>query len=131
MLSSGLGLDILTPTGVLFLNLFEDRGRTMRTGIIRDDRCLQHMPGNGHPEGPSRLQAVYDMLDRMPPSGLILIPAEVASVEELALVHTPGYIQQVLRTSEQAYTFFAPETPVSSGSYLAARLAVGGLPSGA
>ncbi len=98
----------------------------MLTGIVRDDRYLEHMTGHTHPEHPSRLRAIHEMLDQTPPGDLIKIPAELAKLEELELVHTPNYIQKVLKTADQRFTSLAPDTPACAKSYLSAWLAVGG-----
>ena len=88
----------------------------MLTGIVRDERYLEHMPGHTHPEHPSRLRTIHDMLEKNPPGNLIDIPAELATLEELELVHTPTYIKKVLKTAEQAYTNLAPDTPACARS---------------
>jgi len=98
----------------------------MMTAIIRDDRYLDHMPGHTHPEHPSRLRILHEMLDERPPGELVYIPAAMATLEELELVHTPTYVKKVLKTSEQTHTSLAPDTPACSKSYLSAWLAVGG-----
>jgi len=98
----------------------------VKVGIIRDERYLEHKPGHIHPEHPIRLKAVYRMLDRDFQKGLIKIKPEAAPLELIELVHTPAYIKKVLKTAEHDYTSLAPDTPVSSKSYLAAWLVVGG-----
>lgn len=98
----------------------------MLTGIVRDERYLEHMPGHAHPEHPSRLRTIHDMLDKHPPGELIAVPAELATLEELELVHTPTHVKKVLKTAEQPFTNLAPDTPACAKSYLSAWLAVGG-----
>ncbi len=98
----------------------------IRTAIIRDDRYLDHKTGHVHPEHPSRLKAVYRMIDADFGTDLITIHPEPASLEVLELVHTPVYIEKVLKTAEHDFTSLAPDTPVSAMSYLSAWLAVGG-----
>jgi acetoin utilization deacetylase AcuC-like enzyme len=98
----------------------------MLTGIVRDERYLEHMPGHTHPEHPSRLRTIHDMLDRNPPGDLMTVPAALATLEELEMVHTPTYVKKVLKTAEQPYTNLAPDTPACARSYLSAWLAVGG-----
>ena len=88
----------------------------MLTGIVRDDRYLEHMPGHTHPEHPSRLRAIHEMLDLIPPGNLIGIPAELATLEELELVHTPNYVKKVLKTADQTFTSLAPDTPACARS---------------
>jgi len=97
------------------------------TGIVCDARCLDHLTDDGHPENPRRLAAVYDMLEKSPPAGdFVPLPARVASREELLLVHTSEYIDKVAATAKQDYALLGPDTQVSKGSFLAARLAAGG-----
>jgi acetoin utilization deacetylase AcuC-like enzyme len=98
----------------------------LKVGIVRDDRYLLHQPGLVHPERPERLKAIYGMLDREFEGSVINVQPELASLEQLELIHTPNYVRKVLRTAERKFTFLAPDTPVSSQSYLAAYLAVGG-----
>jgi len=98
----------------------------LKTGIVRDDRYLEHMPGHTHPEHPSRLRAVYRMMDRDFPDGLTVIQPEAATLEVLELVHTAAYVKKVLKTADHKFTSLAPDTPASAKSYLSAWLAVGG-----
>ena len=95
-------------------------------GIVRDDRCLEHKPGHTHPEHPNRLKAVYRMLDQEFASSFSRVHAEPATLEDLELVHSPGYVQKVLKTAHHKYTSLAPDTPASAGTYLAAWVAAGG-----
>lgn len=96
-----------------------------RIGIIRDDRFLEHKTGHVHPEHPNRLRAIYSMLDKDFPSGLLKIEAEPATLEHLELVHTPSYIEKVLKTADHISSSLAPDTPTSAKTYMAAWLAVG------
>jgi len=98
----------------------------LTVAIVRDERFLLHQPGLMHPERPERLTAIYGMLDRDFRDGLVTIEPELASLEHLESVHSPAYVRKVLRTAERSFTYLAPDTPVSSQSYLAASLAVGG-----
>jgi acetoin utilization deacetylase AcuC-like enzyme len=99
---------------------------TLKVAVVRDERFLLHNTGLVHPERPGRLKAVYRMLDKEFPDEFISIEPELATLEQLELVHTPGYIQKILRTAEREFTNLAPDTPVNSESYLSAFLAVGG-----
>ncbi len=98
----------------------------LRVGIVRDDRYLDHRTGHIHPEHPNRLRAVYRMLDADFPRGVIRMTPDPAPLEHLERVHTPVYVEKVLKTADLAFTNLAPDTPASAGSYLAAWLAVGG-----
>ncbi|MFH0822721.1 MAG: histone deacetylase [Pseudomonadota bacterium] len=98
----------------------------LRVGVIRDDKYLLHRPGDGFPDRPERLAAVYEMLDRDFREGLITIKPEPVALEDLELVHTPEYVTKVLRSSERSLTPLSPGTVLAEGSYLAAWLAAGG-----
>jgi acetoin utilization deacetylase AcuC-like enzyme len=93
--------------------------------VVRDDRFLSHKTGPSHPENPARLKAVYRMLDREFAQGLIYLAPQLATLEQLELVHTPVYIKKVLTTAEHDFTSLAASTPVSAKTYLSAWLAVG------
>ena len=98
------------------------------TGIVRDPRCLNHLTEDAHPEHPRRLAAVYDRLDTETIDGRwVLLPARPAEADELLLLHAPEYIEKLAATERWDFGFIGPETPASAGSYLAARLAVGGV----
>jgi acetoin utilization deacetylase AcuC-like enzyme len=66
------------------------------------------------------------MLDKDFPNGLVKVEPELATLEQLELVHTPQYVKQILSTAEKDFTTLAPDTPVSAKTYMAAWLAVGG-----
>jgi acetoin utilization deacetylase AcuC-like enzyme len=97
--------------------------------IIKDDRYLEHNPGEGHPESPNRLRAIYDLIDREF-AGLPVIPPRLATESELALVHDPLYIHAVARTEGRVHSQLDPDTGLSARSYEIARLAAGGLLNG-
>ncbi len=96
-----------------------------RVAVVRDPRFLDHQTGLMHPENPARLTAIYDLLDAEYQGRLTIVPAEPAGLDTVELVHNPGYIELVLKTADQEFTRLAPDTPLSSRSYLAAFLAVG------
>ncbi|MBI4961933.1 MAG: histone deacetylase [Desulfomonile tiedjei] len=99
---------------------------SIKVGVVRDLRFLEHKPGLVHPESPNRLRAIYRMLDKDFPDRLEIIQPELAMLEHLELVHPPAYIKQILATADRDFTSLAPDTPASAKSYLAAWLAVGG-----
>ena len=82
----------------------------LKVGIVRDERYLEHKTGHMHPEHPNRLKAVYGMLDTDFPSGLIHVKPEPATLEHLELVHTPSYIDKVLKTADHKLTNLDPDT---------------------
>jgi acetoin utilization deacetylase AcuC-like enzyme len=102
----------------------------MKVAVVRDERFLAHKTGHAHPENPARLKAVYRMLDREFAKELMYLTPRLATLEQLELVHTPVYIQKVLKTAEHDFTSLATHTPASAQTYLAAWLAVGSCLSG-
>ena len=98
----------------------------VKTGLVRDERYLEHKPGHMHPEHPNRLKSVYRMLDSSFPEGLTAIKPEPATLEHIERVHSPSYIKKVLKTADHGFTSLAPDTPASARTYLSAWLAVGG-----
>ncbi|MGD9213563.1 MAG: histone deacetylase [Desulfobacteraceae bacterium] len=102
----------------------------MKVAVVRDEKFLAHKTGHTHPENPARLKAVYRMLDREFAKAVIYLKPRMATLEELELVHTPVYINKVLKTAEHDFTSLATHTPVSAQTYLSAWLAVGSCLSG-
>jgi acetoin utilization deacetylase AcuC-like enzyme len=94
--------------------------------IIKDERYLEHHPGDGHPENPNRLRVIHDLID-LEFSALPRIPARLATMNELSLIHDPFYIQDVAATDGVPFSRLDPDTALSARSFETALLAVGGL----
>ncbi len=75
----------------------------MHTAYLTHPSCLKHDMGSDHPESPARIHAIEDQLIA---SGLLHFldrhEARAASIEELARVHTQGYIESVFKLSPSA-----------------------------
>jgi acetoin utilization deacetylase AcuC-like enzyme len=97
-----------------------------RTGVVIDDRFLTHDTGPGHPERPQRVAVLFDVV-REREAALVRVPARAATADELALVHDGRHVEHVAATEKLAHYAFDADTPASSESYSAARLAAGGL----
>jgi acetoin utilization deacetylase AcuC-like enzyme len=99
-----------------------------KTGIVRDERYMNHRPGSFHPESHKRLKVIYDMLNDPDMAGQFHeVPVRRAEREELLLIHSPGYVDMVAATEGKASRSLDPDTSTSAGSYEAALLAAGGL----
>ena len=99
-----------------------------KTGLVRDNRFMDHEMGAHHPESPQRLAVIYEMLEQEDMSGKFLdIPVRRATKEELLLVHSSSYVEQIAATEGKSYSYLDPDTQTSEGSYEAALLAAGGL----
>jgi acetoin utilization deacetylase AcuC-like enzyme len=99
-----------------------------KTGIVRDERFMNHRPGSFHPESHKRLKVIYDMLNDPDMAGHFHeVPVRRAEREELLLIHSPQYVEMVAATEGKASQSLDPDTSTSAGSYEAALLAAGGL----
>ena len=97
------------------------------TGIVRDNRYLDHVANTYHPESHQRLEVLYRMLQETEMKGkFIEVQPRMATREELELIHVPWYIQLVASTAGQACTMLDPDTYACSKSYETAKLAAGG-----
>jgi acetoin utilization deacetylase AcuC-like enzyme len=98
------------------------------TAIVKDKRYLRHYTGEYHPENHHRLEAIYEMLEEEGMKGQFReIEPRLATREELEMVHTSRYVDQIAATYGRDYTMLDPDTSTSSESWEVARLAVGGL----
>src|SRR5258708_7651508 len=110
----------------------------MTTALIYDPIFLEHLTPEEQPDQPERLRRAIEVLEAlnwMERDGLVHLPPRAASVAELALIHTPAYIQRVQHAAERsarleaekgrASHFFATDTYVSARSYEAAIRAAG------
>ena len=97
----------------------------MTVPIFTHPAMLEHSPGAGHPESPSRLKAVLDALDD---AGLVgdRRAAAQAEVADLERVHPAAYVARLLEASPQTgLRQLDADTVLSPGSVPAARLAAG------
>ncbi len=99
---------------------------TRTTGIVIDPRFEQHLTGAGHPERPARIAALLLALRNLP-DGFAAIEPRHASGDEIALVHSPAYVEEVAASAFYDRFAFDPDTQVSAGSFDTARLAAGAL----
>ncbi len=97
--------------------------------IIRDDRYLEHVAGDDHPESPDRLRVIHDLIDREFSDLPVLLP-RLAVEDELALVHGRSYIRAIALTEGRAHSRLDADTGLSARSWEIARLAAGGLLNG-
>jgi acetoin utilization deacetylase AcuC-like enzyme len=88
--------------------------------------CLEHKPGKGHPESPSRLKAVLKGLDQDRFAALDRVEAPRATRRQLLRVHTPEHLARVLGTTPgEDGLRLDDDTVISPGSAEAALRAAG------
>ncbi len=97
-----------------------------KTGIIWNTLFTRHSMGLGHPESPSRLFAIQQVLegDGVGKNVISLEPNPVG-VQELAYIHSNDYISSIKATSGQDNTFLDPDTSANRFTWDAACLAAG------
>ncbi|MGB9629391.1 MAG: histone deacetylase, partial [Thermodesulfobacteriota bacterium] len=99
-----------------------------RTGIVKDERYLEHVMDPGHPENPERLRVIYKMLQEPDIKNLFeMVKPREATREELEMVHAPSYINLIASTSGKPYYRLDMDTSTCAKSYEAALFAAGGL----
>jgi acetoin utilization deacetylase AcuC-like enzyme len=98
----------------------------MTTLLFTHPRCVDHDPGPYHPESPHRLRAVLEALRGAAFSALEWREAPTATMDQLAAVHPPAYVERVLAAiPEKGHHGLDPDTVVGPGSGEAALRAAG------
>ena len=88
--------------------------------------CLAHDAGPGHPESPSRLQAVLEALAHEKFAGLDRVEAPRVTREQLARAHADALIEEVFASApREGYARLDPDTAMSPASLEAAQRAAG------
>jgi len=100
-----------------------------KTGFVFHKKYLEHYTGEGHPERPERLDAIIKYLkDTDIYSKLKHIEPSPAEIEWIATNHTLEYIKYADDACKQGRRYLHySDTGISSSSYEAAVLAVGGV----
>ncbi len=97
-----------------------------KTAVYRDHLFLEHEPGFGHVESPDRLRVIYDELDKKETGNHFIYPGfDPASLETIALNHSPQLVKRVAETSGQSHDYLDADTQTSPRSFEAACLAAG------
>jgi acetoin utilization deacetylase AcuC-like enzyme len=100
----------------------------MTTLLYTHPACLEHDPGQYHPETPARLKAVLDALSAPEFAALERREAPEASFEDLTRVHPARYVERLLAAVPQAgHVGIDADTVISPQSGAAALRAAGAL----
>jgi len=98
----------------------------MSTRIYTHEICIEHDPGDMHPECPGRLKSVMAALSKSEFNGVDRAEAPVASPETLGLGHSSAYVDHILaNVPESGRVYLDPDTAMCPESGEAARRAVG------
>lgn len=100
----------------------------MTTGLFTHADCLRHDTGPGHPERIDRLRTVLSALERPEFAQLERREAPVATVEQIARVHSLRHINQLMAAiPAQGLAYIDADTVISADSGAAALRAAGAL----
>ncbi|MBA3009881.1 MAG: histone deacetylase [Proteobacteria bacterium] len=100
----------------------------LKTGIVKGDIFLRHIPGDGCPDIPQRLNSLYRMLKDPDMKNLFVdVVPQKAPKEDMLLFHTPGYFEKIAETKGKDPIAFTADTHASEHSFEAALYATGGL----
>jgi len=98
----------------------------MTTLLYTHPACLEHDPGQHHPESPARLRAVLQALDAPDFAGLERREAPEATVDDVARVHPRRFAERLLAAVPQSgYVGIDADTIMSPASGRAALRAAG------
>lgn len=96
------------------------------TILYTHDDCLEHNPGEGHPERPARLKAILAALDKPEFAGLDRREAPFAERAHLEFVHPAYFVETVLALAPaHGHAMLDGDTVMSPGSDRAALRAAG------
>ena len=94
-------------------------------------RCLNHLPGLGHPERPERLQVILDALSARAEGRWVVdrespLPRDEDTIGALAWIHDPDYLRRVREASADGSRWLdSHDCGVSQGTFDAAVAAAG------
>jgi acetoin utilization deacetylase AcuC-like enzyme len=99
----------------------------MTVALISNSDCGRHDTGWGHPEHVGRLRAIPAALREDPElfARVTHVESRHATVEELTLVHSEAYVEQVRAIVDAGGGRLDADTVVSEGSWAAATAATG------
>src|SRR5258708_32261968 len=105
----------------------------MTTLLYTHPSCIEHDPGQYHPERPERLKAVLEALAAPEFAALDRREAPEATIEDLTRVHPSRFVERLLAAVPQAgHVGIDADTVMSPASgEAAARAAAGGPGAGA
>lgn len=99
-----------------------------KTGIIKDNRFMEHDMGAYHPENPRRLEVIYNMLSDSDIKGKFYeIEPRAATREEICYIHSSTYFDMIANTKDKSHVMLDPDTSTCAKSFEVALLAAGSM----
>ncbi len=95
--------------------------------LVIDRRYMDHFAGQVHPERPARIGTMIEMSTELKRSDLKICAPREATLEELALCHSDGYLLTIERSATRERTDFDPDTHACARTWSTSRLAAGGV----
>jgi acetoin utilization deacetylase AcuC-like enzyme len=92
--------------------------------LIHSSRFAEHRPPPGHPERPERAEVMEVVAKHWRSKGIEIVAPHPAADADLARVHDPGYVRQIVATGGNAVEL-EPDTYTSPESNEIAHLAAG------
>jgi acetoin utilization deacetylase AcuC-like enzyme len=108
------------------LNFFRRNG-VLPTGILIDERFLDHRNPGRHPERPERIAALLELTRGLAPERFAFLKPRPADQEELLAVHSEAYVEEIAASRDRDLTILDPDTSAGRRSYDTALLAAGGV----
>ena len=100
----------------------------LKTGIVKGEIFLKHIPGEGCPDTPQRLKSIYSMLNDSDMQGFFIdVLPQKADKEIILLFHSPEYFEKIAETKGKELIAFTADTHAGADTFDAALYAAGGL----
>ncbi len=100
----------------------------LKTGIVKGDIFLRHIPDESCPDTPKRLSSLYSMLNDPDMQGICVdVPLQKAQKKDILLFHTHEYFEKIAETKGKDFIVLTADTHACEDSFDAALYATGGL----
>ena len=101
---------------------------TLKTGIVKGDIFLKHIPGDGCPDTPQRLKSIYSMLADSDMQDIFVdVLPKKAEKEDILLFHSHEYFEKIAETKGKELIALTADTHAGADTFDAALYAAGGL----
>jgi acetoin utilization deacetylase AcuC-like enzyme len=97
-----------------------------KSAVVIDREYLKHLPGEGHPERPERIQALLDLVEELDTEKFQLLAPRAATRAEVEFIHAPAHVRLVESTSKLNHYALDGDTITSRDSFGVGLLAAGG-----